>query len=318
MCEHTLNALGLKIEVYRMFHILGMLEFMSLEAPTYERVTLEFLSTLEFHLEKRWIDTTTYYFGILRFQLFNNYHEFFVEELAAILRPPLYRPGVVPNGFSPKDFLIAITGRTDYTSKGVKASGIHNPCFRYAQKGLAYTLFGRGDNTWVATQRELFFMYSMAQNKAINVAAFTADYLGRVGRADSGGISVGSMITQIAEDFGYQVVLLEHTPITGKTKNDMFALISQGMIVVAPTYYFVLIHKRFTIALSDPDKVSITNCANWLYVSADPDVEEGHNTDHFTAGDQFIDDQVEGTEVEEEEPQAPREQFVPPHQEPTQ
>ena len=50
MCEHTLYALGLKMEVYRMFHVLGMLEFMSLEAPTYERSTLEFLSTLEFQL----------------------------------------------------------------------------------------------------------------------------------------------------------------------------------------------------------------------------------------------------------------------------
>lgn len=57
MCEQTLHDLGLKIEIYRMFHVLGMLEFMSLEAPTYERITLEFLSTFEFQLEKRWIDT---------------------------------------------------------------------------------------------------------------------------------------------------------------------------------------------------------------------------------------------------------------------
>jgi hypothetical protein len=85
MCEHTLNALGLKIEVDRMFHVLGMLEFMSLGAPTYARNTLEFLSTLEFQLEKRWIDTTRYYFGTLRFRLFHNYHELSVEELAAIL-----------------------------------------------------------------------------------------------------------------------------------------------------------------------------------------------------------------------------------------
>lgn len=48
MFEQTLNALGLKIEVDRMFHALGMLEFMSLEAPTYECITLKFLSTLEF------------------------------------------------------------------------------------------------------------------------------------------------------------------------------------------------------------------------------------------------------------------------------
>lgn len=84
-------------------------------------------------------------------------------------------------------------------------------------------------------------MYSMAQNKTINVAAFAADYLGRVGRVDSGGISVGGMITQIAKHFGYQVVLLEDTPIASKTIIDISALISQGMIIVAPTYYFVLL-----------------------------------------------------------------------------
>lgn len=57
-----------------MFHVLGMLEFMSLEAPIFERITLEFLSTLEFQLEKTWIDTTKYYFRTLCFLLFNNYH----------------------------------------------------------------------------------------------------------------------------------------------------------------------------------------------------------------------------------------------------
>jgi hypothetical protein len=204
----------------------------------------------------------------------------------------------------------------DYSSKGAKASGIQNPCFRYAQKGLAYTLFGRGDSTGVATQRELFFMYSMAQTKTINVAAFAADFLGRVGRANSGGISVGGMITQIALHFGYQAILLEDTPIVGNTKIDMSALIAQGMIAVAPTYYSVLIHKRFIIALPDPDRVAITDGANWLYVSADPDADEGHDTDHFYAGDQFVDDQEEGRE--EEYPQAPPEHFVPQPQEPTQ
>lgn len=124
--EQTVNALGLKIEVDGMFHALGMLEFMSLEAPTYECITLEF------QLEKRWINTTRYYFGTLYFRLFNSYHELFVEELAGILRLPLYGPSAVPDGFSSKDLWIAITGRIDYTSKGTKASGIQNLCFRYA------------------------------------------------------------------------------------------------------------------------------------------------------------------------------------------
>lgn len=218
---------------------------------------------------------TRYYFGTLRLHLFNDYHELSVEELAGILRIPLYELGAILNGFSPKDFWIAITRRTDYTSKGAKASDIQNPCFRYAQKGMAYTLFGRSDITGVATQRELFFMYSMVQNHAINVVAFVADYLGRVGRADFGGISVGGIITQIAEHFGYHAVLLEDILVAGKNKIDMASLIQQGMISVAPNYYYVLIHQRFIIALSDPDKVSITDCENWLYVSVDPDTEEG-------------------------------------------
>lgn len=162
MYEQTLHDLGLKIEIFQMFHVLGMLEFMSLEAPTYERITLEFFSTLEFHMEKRWIDTMRYYYGTLWFRIFNNEHELYVEELAGIFRLPLYGPGAVLEGFAPHDFWTAITGKTDYTSKGAKASGIHNYCFRYAQKGLAYTLFGQGDSLGVVTQRELFFLYSMA------------------------------------------------------------------------------------------------------------------------------------------------------------
>lgn len=72
-----------------------------------------------------------------------------MEELTGILRLPLYGLGAVLDGFSPKDFWIAITGWTNYTSKGAKTSGIQNSCFCYAQKGLAYTLFGWGDNTGV-------------------------------------------------------------------------------------------------------------------------------------------------------------------------
>lgn len=104
---------------------------------------------------------------------------------------------------------------------------------------------------------------------------------------ESEGISVGGMITQITEYFRYHVVLLEDTPVTGKTKIDMTALIQQGMISVASTYYSVLIHKRFIMVLPDMDKVSITDCANWLYVSVDPDTEEGYDTENFATGEQF-------------------------------
>lgn len=50
MCERTLTDLGLKYEIDRMFHVISLLEFMHFEAPNFERITLEFLSTLDFQL----------------------------------------------------------------------------------------------------------------------------------------------------------------------------------------------------------------------------------------------------------------------------
>lgn len=114
----------------------------------------------------------------MTFRLYNVDHELTVEQLDEILRLPLYGPRVVPDSFDAKTFWLAITGRSNYVAKGAKLSGIQNPYFRYVKKVLAFTLFGRGDSTGVATQRELFFLFSMANRVAVSVAAFAADYLG--------------------------------------------------------------------------------------------------------------------------------------------
>lgn len=114
------------------------------------------------------------------------------------------------------------------------------------------------------------------------------------------------MITYIAEHFGYHAVLLEETPVAGKTKIDMSTLIQQGMISIAHDYYFVMIHKRFIIALPNADRVSIVDCANWLYVSANPDEEEGYDAESVILGE------LMNEEAQHQEP------FVPPPQDPTQ
>jgi hypothetical protein len=185
-----------------------------------------------------------------------------VDELGSILKLPIVGPGTVPDTFVPAEFCTAITCNAKYVSKAAKASGIYNPCFRYAQKALAYTMFGHGDSTGVATQRELFFLYSMAAQTPINVAAFAADYLGRVGRATSGDISVGGMITQIADHFGFGVALADAPHVSGKNKLDMAALIQQGMIEVTQDYYSLICQKFHVLALPAYDFISITNGAN--------------------------------------------------------
>jgi hypothetical protein len=132
MCNGTLQELGLQAEIHCMFHTLGMLEFMQLEAPTFARIMLEFLSTIEFKMKNRWNGMEKEYYGTLQFRLFNTDMELTVEELGRILKLPIVGPGAVPDTFVPAEFWTAITGNNKYVSKGAKASGIHNPCFRYA------------------------------------------------------------------------------------------------------------------------------------------------------------------------------------------
>lgn len=87
VCENNLSTLGLKVKIDRIFHLIGLLEFMQKEAPIFECITLEFLSTLDSKLQRKYIDGTRYYYGTLKFWLFNQDHELNVEELE--VHPPI-------------------------------------------------------------------------------------------------------------------------------------------------------------------------------------------------------------------------------------
>lgn len=93
MCEQTLSTLGLKSKVDRFFNNIGFLHFMQRDVPTNERITLEFLSTLTFKLEKTWVEGVIYYYGTLKFWLFNQDIMLSVEDLGEILRLPVFGPG---------------------------------------------------------------------------------------------------------------------------------------------------------------------------------------------------------------------------------
>lgn len=166
LCSNSLAQLGMSKEVDIMFQMLGMLEFVNCEAPTFKRITLEFFSTIEFKQKKEWTGTTMYYGSTMHFRLYNVDHKLTVEQLGDILRLPLYDPRVVPNSFHAKTFWLAITDRTDYMAKGAKAYEIQNPYFCYAQKVLDFTLFDRGDSIGVDTQRDLFFLFAM-ENRVV-------------------------------------------------------------------------------------------------------------------------------------------------------
>lgn len=135
-----------------MFHPIRLLEFMKREAPTYGHIAFEVLSTLDLKLLKKWIEGTRYYYGTLKFCLFNQNFELSVEESGHIVRFPICGPEDIPNKIYDKNFWVDSIGIHFYTATREKGSTIQNPCFWDAQKAIIYTLFGQGDSTGVDTK----------------------------------------------------------------------------------------------------------------------------------------------------------------------
>lgn len=121
-----------------------------------------------------------YYYGTLKFRMFDQDIMLSVKDLGETLRLPVFGPGEVPHGFDFVNFWASISGHHDYTTSKSKASKILNPIFRYIQKALTDTMFGRGNSTSVTFQMELFFILSMVNNELLNASAFATNCLGRV------------------------------------------------------------------------------------------------------------------------------------------
>lgn len=117
-CETTLTTLCFKVEIDKIFHSTGLLELMQREAPTFDPITLEFLITLVFKLQRMYIDGTRYYYGTLKFLLFNQNHELIEEDLGSILQLPIYGPSDVPKEFDDIIVWCSISGNTYYTAMG--------------------------------------------------------------------------------------------------------------------------------------------------------------------------------------------------------
>lgn len=243
---------------------------MQREASTFERITLKFLITLDFKLQKKWINETRYYYDTLKLWLFNQTHELSVEEIGHILQFPIYEPGDVPNDFDAKKFWYSISGGRSYTSVGAKASTIQNPCFQYAQKAFVFTLSRQDDSTGVATQRGFFLSYCMTTNGILNVFAFPKNYLGKVDRVATKDTSVGGMVNQIAKFPDFEFNLVEENVVEGNSKIDMDALVHQRMIYMDGSTYMIMIHNKSILDFPNPRKVRIDVPNNWLYQLGTP------------------------------------------------
>uniref|UniRef100_A0A803NES9 Arabidopsis retrotransposon Orf1 C-terminal domain-containing protein n=1 Tax=Chenopodium quinoa TaxID=63459 RepID=A0A803NES9_CHEQI len=194
--EGVAEALGIGDDVRMLFEGCGLGNWLDLSAPTYKRLTLEFLSTLQVQRDNNRSPHR------LTFQLMNTQHNLNIKRVNQAFGWPI-------NGtIGPKDrplrnycageFWRKITGLFDYNPRTDKATAIIHPAFRMSQRTIANTTFARGDSSGVVSTRELHFLWHLSEGSTtLDVEAWLVDHIEDVATR-SGNITIGGMITIIA------------------------------------------------------------------------------------------------------------------------
>jgi len=161
------------------------------------------------------------------------------------------------------------------------ASSIHNPVFRYLQRVMACTIWGRKE---VGTTRtyELFMLWAMLNDQPVNTWYYLLDYLAFVGTKsdDVSDIVVGGIITFIARKFGVGEDQ-EINRIEGHNILNIDTLIAMNFIKPHPpdnmTYELKLNVTLCLFILLNPSRTDTGVEENFLYVGDGPQVHEEHN-----------------------------------------
>ncbi|GAB2275739.1 hypothetical protein Dimus_039148 [Dionaea muscipula] len=156
-----------------------------------------------------------------------------------------------------------LTGLHQYSPKTSKSSLIRNPCFRYAQRVMAHTIFGRVDSVGVPRRAELFLFWAIFSGYQVDSAAFLARQLALVATKKTGDIAIGGFVTALATHFQHDLSLC--ASVGGSMVLGIDELIRCDMIVrVEAAYHLVLHGEQRTFPLPNTPRTTIVDEANWL------------------------------------------------------
>lgn len=127
---------------------------------------------------------------------------------------------------------------------------------------MTHTIFGRGESKSVVRQSELLHLWAMINNVNIDTGSHFIRHLVKVGKATTGSIVVGGLITPIALTLGHEMFGLEEA--IGSSRVDLEACCAMHMIVRDGDVYCLTIKDRLPHPLPDQNRTSVQNRANWL------------------------------------------------------
>lgn len=278
--ETCLRTLGLFDSVNWMFNQIGWGHFLTLRHPTYERITLEFLSSLKYTYAQR----VRKGFGGTSFRLFGQDFLLSHNEIGNLLQfqtslqssdgVPSQGPWTTEYG----QFWKRLTGALATSAEGNKASRIHNPAIRYFHRVLAHTIFGRGDSTGVVNLRELYFIHCIFARKLVNSAAFMLAHMFKMATSGNGPIAFSGLITSIAYALGFSERIVPLSPVQGNTLIDLSSCLAQNLVKREGEMFCLMIRNKVEnrIKLPNPTITDVRDEENWIYVFPD---EEGEDTD---------------------------------------
>lgn len=270
----TLRQLGLLDDMLVLFGRLGWTEYVNMQYPSYDRLMVEFLSSVIVN----WDHTYNGQEVEIYFRMFNFDHRMSLRMFNDLLRFPVtdgaYRD--VPSLFRTDPVWLNITcsNRKQYRDRWgrprvfdprqAKATDLCNVNLRYLQRLTANIIFGRNDNQNGCRKAELFIVWCALSGTPIDTGAFIIHHLAEVAKPRNRNVlSVGGTITAIATALGYGSRLSSLEPHFLGGHLDLGTLHHMHIIDTRGTTIRYPHHKQILLTFPDLQRTTISNKRNW-------------------------------------------------------
>lgn len=202
-----LSKLGVKEQIKGLLKPLAWERLFSIDDTAYEVLTLEFLSTFQFHNKHPPFSQKK----AITFRLGGQAHECFISEWA--IKTGLYeKPETEKSEFdnawltwasikdAPRFWKEIANG--PYNASQQKGRQLDDPVLRILHRAISHSIAPTKGSPTHLTKQHLFYIFCMKKSVTCNVAHGLATYFAKYATDNPGGLCGGSFVSKLAENYG--------------------------------------------------------------------------------------------------------------------